>query len=122
MNEPPPGTPVFRTPAQMAEIFPGKMANWFKVQARSGAIPCTRLGRTIMFSEADLAEIARMSQQRPRPAPLAGRTPRRKQAAASRDGEPVLKAKVPPRKRKAALCPGTGGRRTPSQPRQSSPS
>lgn len=100
---PPPGVPVLYSPEQAAEWFPKKTANWFKAQARIGAIPCTRLGRTIMFSDADLTEIARMGQQRPRPAALAARAPRRKQAAIARSGsEPALKAKVPPRKRRAA--------------------
>ena len=95
------GIPVMRSPKEAAEFFPGKTANWLKVQARKGAIPCTRLGRTIMFSEADLAAIALMGQQRPAATPLVARTPRRKMATASK-GEPALKAKVPPRKRSAA--------------------
>lgn len=99
--ERPPGVPVLYSPEQAAGWFPRKTANWLKAQARKGAIPCTRLGRTIMFSDADLAEIARMGQQRPKPTALTARTPRRKQSAA-RSGEPVLRAKAPPRKRSAA--------------------
>lgn len=99
----PPGVPVLYSPEQAAEWFPKKTANWLRTQARNAAIPCTRMGRTIMFSEADLAEIARMSQQRPKPpATLTARTPRRRRTTAAGGGDPVLKAKVPPRKRKAA--------------------
>lgn len=100
--ERPQGVPALYSPEQAAEWFPRKTANWLKARARAGVIPCTRMGRTIMFSEADLAEIARMGQQRPKAVQISGRTPPRKQAAPASGGEPVLKAKVPPRKRKAA--------------------
>ena len=101
MTGTPPAVPRFYSPKEAAGFFPGKTANWLKVQARKGGIPCTRMGRTIMFSDADLTDIGRMFQQKAQPQSLVARTPRRKLAAAAR-GEPALKAKVPPRKRSAA--------------------
>jgi hypothetical protein len=60
-----PQLPVYTyTPEQAAPRLgvdqhgrPIKSANWLKDQVRRERIPCTRLGKTITFSERDLAEI-----------------------------------------------------------------
>jgi hypothetical protein len=70
-----------------------------KRQARNGKYPHTRVGQTIRFTPAHIREILRLGEQRPQ-AQLAARAPKRKRAAASE--APALKAKTPPRKRKAA--------------------
>jgi hypothetical protein len=70
-----------------------------KKEARAGRIPCTRVGSGYLWTPAHLAEILRDGEQRPQ-AVLVPRTPRRKVAAAA--NAPMLQAKQPRRKRKAA--------------------
>jgi hypothetical protein len=86
------------TAEEAAEFFPDKTANWLKTQARQGKIPCTRIGRTYSWTDADISEIIAAGRQRPVPV-LAARTPARKRAAATARSGNALKAKVPPRKR-----------------------
>lgn len=92
------GAPVLYSPEEAAAILPGKTAHWLKKKAREGKIPHARIGRTVMFTPADLTEIAREGARKPRPAPgavvLASRA-RRTQAQGGR----VLQSRVPPRKR-----------------------
>jgi hypothetical protein len=100
------GAPVLYTPEQAADIMgdgSGALtANWFREKARKELIPCTRVGRVIMFSPEDLAEIARAGQRRPQPRPaLVPRTPARRKAAEG-GGAPVLQVRTPRRKRSAA--------------------
>jgi Helix-turn-helix domain len=93
------GAPVLYTPEEAAPIT-GKSDYWLKRKAGKGEIPHTRLGRTVMFSPADLSEIARNGARKPQAAPAAV-TPiagRRKRAA----GDRTLEARVPRRKRGAA--------------------
>jgi hypothetical protein len=94
------GAPVLYSPEEAAEILPGKSAYWLKRNAGKGTIPCTRLGRTVMFTPADLSEIARAGARKPQaassaPVPIAGR---RK----APEGGRTLKARVPKRKQGAA--------------------
>lgn len=44
-------------PPEIAGPKVGKSANWMKENARAGRIPCHRVGRTIMFTPSDVAEI-----------------------------------------------------------------
>jgi len=85
------------SPAEAGELI-GKTGNWMKDKARAGTIPCTRIGLTIRFTPAQVAEIVRMHEQRPR-AVLVPRVPVRRRAAAD---APVLEARTPRRKRPAA--------------------
>lgn len=77
----------------------GRSGDWMKKQGRAGNIPFTRVGQSMRWTPAHIREILRAGEQRPK-AVLTARTPGRKQATAS--AAPVLKAKTPPRKRKAA--------------------
>jgi hypothetical protein len=94
------GAPVLYSPEEAEAILPGKTAHWLKRKAGKGEIPHTRLGRTIMFSPADLSEIARAGARKPQAAPAAV-TPiagRRKAA----EGGKAIQASVPRRKQRGA--------------------
>lgn len=93
------GAPVLYSPEEAAAILPGKTAYWLKRNAGKEAIPHTRLGRTIMFSPADLSEIARTGARKPSAAPAAV-TPITGRRKAADDG--TLQPRVPRRKRGAA--------------------
>jgi hypothetical protein len=86
---------------EAAAFIPGKTANWMTTRARNGTIPCTRIGRTYYWTDADIEEIIAAGRQQPVTV-LAGRTPARKRAAAAARSGKALTAKVPPRKRGAA--------------------
>jgi len=43
-----------------------KSAYWLKEQARAQRIPCTRVGKTLMWSEQDLLEIVALLRSKPR--------------------------------------------------------
>jgi len=78
----------------------GRSGDWMKKQARLGKIPCTKVGQSYRWTPAHIREILRLGEQRPK-ATLAAKPPMRKRAAAA-GGEPTLKARTPPRKRKDA--------------------
>jgi len=92
------------TPEEAAQILgrdSGALtANWFKEKARYGLIPCTRIGRAVLFTAEDLAEIARMGRQRTLPSGRPARPAARRRPA----GEPKisLEAKTPRRLRNVA--------------------
>lgn len=74
------GAPVHYTPGEAAGILDpsGKTTGyWLLKRARSGEFPCTRVGRSIVFSPGNLAEIARAlnrpSVQRTATVPAQGR-------------------------------------------------
>lgn len=59
-----PAEPLIYNPAQASVRLgcdengqPIKTENWLKTQARAGKIPCTRLGKTICFSEQNLRDL-----------------------------------------------------------------
>jgi hypothetical protein len=95
------GAPVLYSPEEAEMILPGKTAYWLKNQARLRRIPCTRLGRTVLFTPADLNEIARDGARKPATEP-AGVVPisggRKKAPVAGRK----LQARVPRKNRGAA--------------------
>jgi hypothetical protein len=50
--------PLIYSPEQASVRLNGlKKPNWLKTQARAGRIPHTRLGKTICFSEQNLADL-----------------------------------------------------------------
>lgn len=90
--------PVYYNAEEAGRIV-RQSANWMKTHARAGDIPFTRIGRTVLWTPQQLAEIGRRGEQRPKPPPLAPRTPARRRAA---EGTAALKAKPPRRKPAAA--------------------
>lgn len=95
MTQPP---PTFD--AKEAGKIIGKSAWWMKDMARRGEIPCTRPGRSYLWTTEQLAEILRMFERRPRtPALPAPRSPGKHQD----DGAvPLLRSKPPVRPPRAA--------------------
>lgn len=83
----------------------GKTAYWMRRKAQKKLIPHRKIGRKLLFTDADLDEILRMFLVRPAPVATAtspARKPRRKAGArAVPDQVPTLVAK-PPRRRGAA--------------------
>jgi len=76
------GAPVHYTPAEAAAILDpsGKTTGyWLLKRARSGLFPCTRVGRSIVFSPANLAEIARGLNKPAAPRTIATAASRSKQ-------------------------------------------
>jgi hypothetical protein len=99
------GLPVMYSPEEAVSlgILPGLTVNWLKRQAGRGAIPCTRLGRVIMFSAADLTEIARRGARKPQgDAPAAEVTPITKGQKAPAAGSRKLQPREPRSRRGAA--------------------
>ena len=98
------GLPVLYSPEEVEELrlLPEVTANWLKRKAGLGLVPCTRLGRTIMFSAGDITEIACSGAQKPRDAAAAATvTPIAASRRKAPGGERKLRAR-PPRKRGAA--------------------
>lgn len=93
------GAPVMYDPEQAGPIV-GHTANWMKIKARKNLIPCTRVGRKIMFTPQDLADLAAMGRQRPQMAAATSRAANRKGEAADA-AKPRLQAR-PPKRRAAA--------------------
>ncbi|GAA3771554.1 helix-turn-helix domain-containing protein [Streptomyces chiangmaiensis] len=60
--------PHLYRPEEVAEAL-GCSAWWVKDRARRGLIPHARIGRSYRFSDAHLAEIVRMNEERPDPQP-----------------------------------------------------
>jgi hypothetical protein len=87
---------------EAAELLPGKTAHWLLKNARLRKIAHTRVGRTIMFSAEDVAEIVRAGKVQPdlRAVPPSGAPPRVSAARSAK--EPKLTARTPRRKRGAA--------------------
>ena len=64
------GAPILYAPDEAAGILDpsGKTTGyWLLKRARSGEFPCTRVGRSIVFSPGNLAEIARSLHKSARP-------------------------------------------------------
>lgn len=53
-----PDAPLLFTPAQAANKL-GVRESWLRRRAGQGTIPCTRLGKHLRFSDADLVQIIR---------------------------------------------------------------
>jgi hypothetical protein len=92
------GAPVSYDAEEAGEII-HQSANWMKTQARARKIPFTRVGRGMVWTPQQLAEILRAGEQRPKPA-LVPRTPQRRKAASG--DAPALQARSPRRKLGAA--------------------
>ena len=76
-------SPVFLTYAEASERL-GLTVNWLQDQVQARLIPCHRLGRSVRFTQDDLAQIIAMTRQ---PAVGEGRAPRRRRnRAPRRDG------------------------------------
>lgn len=87
------GAPVHYTPAEAAGILDpsGKTTGyWMLKRARSGQFPCTRVGRSIVFSPGNLAEIARSLNKPSKPRTAV--VPVQAQRSAAR-GEPAGSAR-----------------------------
>jgi hypothetical protein len=98
------GLPVLYSPEEVEQLrlLPEVTANWLKRKAGLSLIPCTRLGRTVMFSADDITEIARSGAQRPKDVAAAATvTPIASGKRKAPGAEPKLRAR-PPRKRGAA--------------------
>lgn len=88
------GAPILYAPDEAAAILDpaGKTTGyWLLKRARSGEFPCTKVGRSIVFSPGNLAEIARGLNK----------PGRQRTIAASRPQAAAAKAKPTPRKRAA---------------------
>jgi len=99
------GLPVMYSPEEAVSlgILPGLTVNWLKRQAGREAIPCTRLGRVIMFSAGDLTEIARRGARKPQDgSPAAPVTPIAGKQKAVPSGGRKLQAREPRSRRGAA--------------------
>ena len=73
------GAPILYSPDEAAEILDpsGKLTGyWLLRRARSGEFPHVKPGRSIVFSPADLAEIARSLKKPGRPKGAAPAAPR----------------------------------------------
>lgn len=104
------GAPVLYAPDEAAEILDpsGKTTGyWLLRRARSGQFPCTQVGRSKVFSPANLAEIARLLNKPSRPkTPAATGTSRGRSSSArgktADAAAPASHAKTPRRRRGAA--------------------
>jgi hypothetical protein len=93
------GVPVLFTPEEAAQIL-RKSAYWLKRNAGQGTIPHTRIGRTISFTAADLAEITRNGARKPGTATAAAPAA---PARVTRDAAvAALQPRVPRRRRPGA--------------------
>ena len=91
-------TPVSYDAAEAGKIL-HRSANWMKTQARAGKIPFSRLGRQMVWTPQQLAEILRAGEQKPR-AVLTARHPARRRAVPG--DATTLQARPQQRKRGAA--------------------
>jgi hypothetical protein len=102
------GAPILYPPDEAAAILDpsGKTTGyWLLKRARSGEFPCTQVGRSRVFSPANLAEIARLLNRpsRPRSASATpGRPASKAKGGAVSTAAPARQIKAPRRKRGAA--------------------
>jgi hypothetical protein len=78
----PAGRPLLYTPAQAAPMLAITEA-WLRRKAGQRLIPCSRVGKRLLFSDADLQSIVAAAQQpasteTPRTTRVLGRPPRRR--------------------------------------------
>src|ERR1700743_3646561 len=102
------GAPILYAPDEAAVILDasGKTTGcWLLRRARSGQFPCTQVGRSKVFSPANLAEIARLLNKPSRPRTAAPAAPSRGRGGSGR-GKPAPAIAAPggktPRRRRGA--------------------
>jgi hypothetical protein len=103
------GAPILYAPDEAAAILDpsGKTtAYWLLRRARSGQFPCTQVGRSKVFSPANLAEIARLLNKPSRPKPPAPSAPSRGRGNSAKGrlaAPPAASSSVkPPRRKRGA--------------------
>lgn len=104
------GAPILYAPDEAAAILDpsGKTTGyWLLRRARSGQFPCTQVGRSKVFSPANLAEIARLLNKPSRPRTAAPSAPSRGRGGSAKgksSGAAIAApgAKTPRRRRGAA--------------------
>ncbi len=106
MSGPPPATPTFYRPAQVAAML--RCSEWWiKEQARRRRIPFSWIGGSYLFTQEHITEIVRLFEVRPDAAADAVPTqapPRRMRPAGPEGGGDLiqLRARTPRRSRNAA--------------------
>ena len=82
-GRPDPLSPLLYTAEEARELLgKARSADWLKRKAGIGLIPCTRIGRTVMWSRADLEELIRANYCDPKN--YGRKRGRRRSGAASR--------------------------------------